>query len=155
MTSTEGGGLLQRGKATCPNLKVVPVAQGCHCLQHVRCSSRLPRAPLVSAPNRAQGFLAGFVPTSCLNFTVSVLGFVQWPRCFQKRGGTGVGLVHCSHRGFCPSSSPGSCHHCTACRDIPKPPSHSQIVFDSIMFLPLLFNPLFLFLFWLPGTLSH
>lgn len=64
---------------------------------------------------------------------------LQWPTCFQKCGGTGVGLVHCSHRGFCPSSSPGSCHHCTACTDVPKLPSHSQIAFDSIIFLPLFF----------------
>lgn len=64
---------------------------------------------------------------------------LQWSICFQKRGGTGLGLVHCSHGCFCSSISPGLCHHCTSCTDVPKPPSHSQIAFDSIMFLPLFF----------------
>lgn len=43
LTSTEDGVLLQRGKATCPNLRVATVAQGCHCLQHMHCLSSLPR----------------------------------------------------------------------------------------------------------------
>lgn len=54
----------------------------------------------------------------CLDFFLHHVLVPQWlsqalqrPTCFQKHGDTRSHLVHCSHRGFCLSSSPVLCHH--------------------------------------------
>lgn len=148
VTSTEGGAwtLVLGRKATCPSLKAVSVAQGCHCLQHTRCLSSHPK---VSCWRLQPMGLRAF----CLDFFLHHVLVPQWlsqalqrPTCFQKHGDTRSHLVHCSHRGFCLSSSPVLCRHLTAHTDIPKPPSHSQTVFDSITFFTFFFSPLFFFL---------
>lgn len=100
---------------------------------------------LVSATNGTQGFLARLCPTSCLGSTVAFSCFVEahtFPETWRHKD---TNLVHRSHRGFCPSSSPVLGHHLTTHTDIPKPLSHSQIVFYSTMFFIFFFPPLFFF----------
>lgn len=117
---------------------------GCHCPQH-----RLLQQPpwgegLVSAPDGTQDFLDGLSPTSCLGTTAAFSGFVD---AHTSRNMVTQGLIWSivTTEVFATAAAL-SCHHLTTHTGIPKPPSNSQTVSDSIMFFTFFLLLLFFFL---------
>lgn len=105
VTSTEGGGLVQRRKGTCLTSQWSMWLTVATAFNICAAQAASPRHYwLKVCTQHGLGFF-GWVCSYIFLISQWLSQALQLSTCFQKCGGTVVGLAHCSHKGFCCSIS--------------------------------------------------